>query len=315
MRNVKYLIEDIREASENLDVSDFIGIKDKEILRYINDAQERLQAQIVKKSQKVFVADYYIDCDGSESYELPKDIFLGNKITDVKYKPSTALDYHWERLEPDYVVNRDLNERGYPSVYIRQRGRIFLKPQPTSGQIRMTYVYNVPALDLKRASVLSATIDDTLKRITSLTLDISKEIEKEVLLKRSHLTIVDSHGIIIVDGIKFDDINLTTGEVALSGGFHQLPTGRNDINLTAIGTGSTVVSGKRATTHSYLDETVERYLIGYAVLKLLQRDGSQEVLNQAQLVTEMEAEIIESYALMSDDVIMIPDINKNWDVF
>ena len=33
MRNVKYLIEEIREATENQDFSEFSGIQDREILR------------------------------------------------------------------------------------------------------------------------------------------------------------------------------------------------------------------------------------------------------------------------------------------
>lgn len=310
MRNVKYLIEDIREASENLDVSDFIGIKDKEILRYLNDAQERLQAQIVKKSQKVFVKEHIIQCDGSESYELPNDIFLGNKITDVKYRGSNGI--YWERLEPDYVANRDLTDRGYPAVYIRLRNKIYLKPQPAFGEIRLTYVYNVPALDLKRAVVDSATIADGV--LTALTLKTDEEIDQDILNKRSYLSIVDPHGNLLEAGIKFDPIDASIQpieQIRLYNGSHQL----ENSTLASIPEGSIVVSGKKSSTHSEFDETVERYLIGYAVMKMLQRDGSQELMTQAQLVQEMEAEILESYALLSDDILMIPDINGEWDEF
>jgi hypothetical protein len=45
-RLVDYLISDVRVQTENEDFSDSIGIGDNEVLRYINEAQQRIQARI-----------------------------------------------------------------------------------------------------------------------------------------------------------------------------------------------------------------------------------------------------------------------------
>jgi len=50
-------------------------------------------------------------------------------------------------------------------------------------------------------------------------------------------------------------------------------------------------------------------------MKVLQRDGSQEFQIQFQLVQIMEQEIVDSYAGISDDINLIPDIDEGFDEF
>jgi hypothetical protein len=64
-----------------------------------------------------------------------------------------------------------------------------------------------------------------------------------------------------------------------------------------------------------MDEIVERYLMGYVKMKILQRDGSAEFAIQQQIILEMEREIVESYGVISDDILHIPDINRYFDEF
>lgn len=303
MRNVKYLIEEIREATENQDVSEFSGIQDREILRYLNDAQERLQSEIVKKSPKVFTKEVIVDIDGSEYYDLPIDMFLGNKITDIKYRYTPSS--YWTRLEPDYIANNldlDLHDAA-PCSYIRLSGKIALRPRPRRGQLRVTYIANIPSLDLGRATVTAASTNAN-SELTSLTLD-TVNLDVDALLRRSHLSIVNVHGETLLERVKFDSIDVNTGVVTLA----------NSPEVVEALVNGTVVSGARTSTHSSLDEILERYLIGYANMKVLQRDGSAEFQIQAELVRAMESEIIDSYAGISDDIILIPDIDEGFDEF
>lgn len=305
MRNVKYLIEEIREATENQDVSEFTGIKDREFLRYLNDAQERIQSEIVKKSPKVFTKEVIIDLDGSEYYDLPYDIFMGNKITDVKYRYTPSS--YWERMEPDYVNNRDdidLYDTS-PDTYIRLSGKIALRPRPRRGQVRITYVASIPKIDLSRAEVTAATI--VAGGITSITIDNTTADFTE-LERDSYFSLVNRHGDIIQDQIKFDSIDQGTGVVTLSS---TVDTDKDVVDLV----GSFVVLGKKASTHSALDEVVERYIMAYTKMKIFQRDGSAEFQIQAELVQTIEAEIIDSYAGISDDILRIPDIDRDFDEF
>jgi len=305
MRNIKYLIEEVREATENQDVSEFIGIKDREILRYFNDAQERLQSEIVKTSPKVFTKEVVLDVTGERFYSLPYDIFMGNKITDVKFRYTPSDE--WERLEPDFVAN--LDDIDYydirPETYIRLSGKISLRPRPSRGQVRITYVCFVPKLDLQRALIDAATVSNG--QITALSLDINGA-DFDELERDSHFSLVNRHGEIVQDQIKFDDIDVNTGDVTLTSFIN---TDKTDTELV----GSRVVIGKKASTHSQMDEIVERYLMGYVQMKMLQRDGSAEFAIQQQIVLEMEREIVESYGVISDDILHIPDINRNFDEF
>ena len=304
MRNVKYLIEEIREATENQDFSEFSGIQDREILRYINDGQERIQSEIVKKSPKVFTKEVIIDVDGSEYYDLPYDILLGNKITDVKYQYTPSS--YWNRLEPDYVANNTNDTDLYdasPCTYIRLAGRIALRPRPRRGQLRVTYVANIPSLDLGRGVVTASSVDAD-SNLLSLTLD-TVNLDEDALARRSYLTIVNVHGDILLDQVKFDNIDAGTGVVTLA----------SNPAVTVPLLNGVIVSGKKTSTHSSLDELIERYLIGYANMKVLQRDGSQEFQIQFQLVQIMEQEIVDSYAGISDDIALIPDIDEGFDEF
>lgn len=305
MKNVQYLIEEIREATENQDFSEFAGIKDREILRYINDAQERIQSEIVKKSPKVFTKEIIIPLDGSDFYDLPYDIFMGNKITDIKYRYTPSS--YWERVEPDYVNNRDdidLYDTS-PETYIRLAGRVSFRPRPIRGEARITYVASVPKLDLRRATVDSATV--TAGQLTTFSVDHTTadftELERE-----SYLSLVNRHGDILVDNIKFESIDQVTGNITLTS---SVSTSLSSVDLV----GSYLVLGKKASTHPALDEVVERYLMAYAKMKIFQRDGSAEFQIQAELLQIMEAEIIDSYAGISDDILRIPDIDRDFDEF
>lgn len=305
MRNVQYIIEDIREASENQDVSEFSGIQDREILRYINNAQERIQAEIVKKSPKVFTKETIIPVDGSPSYNLPYDIMLGNKVTNVEYR--YAETGCWERLEPDYVANLDsmssvLEES--PSTYIRLNGKIVLRPRVRRGWLRVTYVAALPRIDLRRGAISSATISGGL--LSALTLDTTG-LDME-LSRGNGLSIVNGRGSILIDNIPYEEVSSSTGVVTLESSV-STTLAAGDI------LGKFVVMGIKASTHHSLDASVERYLIEYTVAKLLQRDGSGELANQMVIVQGLESEIIDSYAEVSDDILKIPDIDRTFDEF
>jgi len=58
-----------------------------------------------------------------------------------------------------------------------------------------------------------------------------------------------------------------------------------------------------------MDELVERYLISYATFKILQRDSNISDLSvQQNVLLEMENDIVDGYAEMSDDITEIPTI-------
>ena len=69
------------------------------------------------------------------------------------------------------------------------------------------------------------------------------------------------------------------------------------------------LKGKFSTTHSELDDMVERYLIAYCVFQIYKRESNITDTQVQQLVlTTMEQEIVDSYQELTDDITEIPDI-------
>ena len=89
---------------------------------------------------------------------------------------------------------------------------------------------------------------------------------------------------------------------------------KNTLNINQLTPGSRayIIGGKDVTTHGELPRSVERYLIAYCSWKILKRDSSVDS-SEAQLeLAAIAQEIINSYALISDDVQFIPKLNS-WD--
>ncbi|MAV64750.1 MAG: hypothetical protein CMG00_06120 [Candidatus Marinimicrobia bacterium] len=292
MRYVQYLIDQVRRETENEDVSAFVGISDAEFLQYFNDAQHRLQSLITAKHSRVFTTEATIDIvSGQESYDLPSDIFLDNKIHSAEYSSTGDTDDYYILDEGEYR-DRAPGSSGSPSKYIRLSGKIILAPAPTSGKIRLNYVKRVRELDLRRAKlgVSSTGTVLTLENNTLLTDAVD-------LNNHSYICIVDDEGVSKNKNLKISSVTETQINITSS-----VSVSANDF----------IVGGKDTTTHSDLPRNVERYLISYCAWKILKRDSSVDSREATGELQEMERDIIESYAMISDDVQFIPEINT-WD--
>jgi len=309
-RYVSYLIDDVRLSTENTDFSDTIGIKDAEFLRFLNDAQYRIQNLIIQQHPSVFLTEYTTPIVANqEAYSLPNKAFMGNKVTQVEYSyKSTGVDY-FAPLRPGSLFERVSGSNsfalGRPSKYIRKAGQVLLVPTPGSsnGQLRITYVHKIPKLDLRRGSVSSVTLDSATNTITALSLDVSTDsVDNTQMDKFTRLSIVDEEGNVKMSNIKYTDIDPSTGIVTVDASFTYE-------DGETISSGNYIVAGEYSSTHSELDEMVERYLIAYTTFKILQRDSNITDLQvQQSILMEMENEIIASYAEISDDITEIPEI-------
>lgn len=313
MRSVTRLIEQIRKQTENEDFSDFVGIDDSEFIQYLNDAQYNLQSAIVHQHPRVFMSEEIIQAySGVESYALPSDCFLGNKVHTVEYSPTGAEDDYYV-LEQDNLKRRARGSSGYPARYIRIDGKIMLTPAPQgSGKIRVSYVRRLRELDMRRAAVLQKTengqdVDTVISSsgTTTIMLDASLTEPDTVNLKEhDYVCIVDKEGNNIVKNIPI--VSIDTERLVVDA--HTVATGES----TIIPPGSYIVGGKDTTTHSELSIETERYLISYVGWKILKRDSSADSSEAFQELSLMQQEIIQSYAVISDDVQYIPQLNS-WD--
>ena len=312
MRSVTRLIEQVRRQTENEDFDSFVGISDEEFIQYINDAQYNLQAAIVHQHPRVFTAEAIVDAvNGQESYELPSDCLLANKVHNVEYSNTGDEDDYYV-LEQSTIKYRTTGIQGSPTKYTRLGGKLLLAPVPQSGgKLRITYIKRLRELDKKQAQVGAARDAKPNDNIISSsgTFDIALETNNfetntDGLSKHDFVCIVDKEGKSLVKNIEITSSSLSV----ITCPAHTLDTGES----ATIPVGAYIVGGKDTTTHSELDISVERYLISYCAWKILKRDSSVDSSEAAEELAMMLREIVKSYAMVSDDIQFIPQLNS-WD--
>jgi hypothetical protein len=301
---IDYLIEDVRAETENDDVTDSTGIKDSEFVRYLNEAQDRLHALIVKNHTKVFLKEKEVDAvRDQQEYSIPFDCHMNNMVSQVEYS-STSIEDDYYPLDLAPIANRT-SVSGSPSFYIRKSGAFLLSPPPNeAGKIRITYVKKLPRLAKRAATIDSVTTSGT--SITSLILNVSTDsIDSESLDKSPFFCVVDRKGNVKMSKIEFDSYSTATGEVTITSGF-AFESGET------IEVGDYIVSGQLSSTHSEFPDSVERYLKAYCAWKIFKRDSTVDFSEAQQELSEMENEIVDNYADISDDIIRIPEINTEY---
>lgn len=322
-RRVDRLITHIRSITENQTQDSTTDISDDEILEYINEAQDRIQAKIIEQHPRVFITETTIaSVQDQEEYDLPDDAFLSNKLLTVEYTPDASASRPvYYRLMPGFERDRYSHVSGIPAKYIRRdkfstsSGSFIASPAPatSNGQFRITYIQELYDLD-KRRGVVSA-VTDSGTAITALTLDTSgtPPIDSTSLADHEFFCIVGKNGAMKMRNLEFDgdgsdSINTSTGVVTLEGGSFTYDTGES------IAVGDYIVGGKNTTTHSILPTNVERYILAFAEYKIKKADSSvdvQEALNELAL---LEQDIVNSYQEIEEDIHEIP-ITEPWGDF
>lgn len=307
MRYLQRIIDQVRRQTENEDVDSFVGIQNSEFIQYLNDAQAHLQAAIVQQHARAFIKETTIDTvTDQERYTLPSDTLLKNKVHNVEYS-STGNEEDYYPLEEDTIKRRLSGVSGSPSKYIRLAGELLIAPQPSSGgKLRINYVQRARDLDLRVAQVDSA---PTLSSTASWTIALSSSFETDTtsLGEHDYICVVDKEGKSVIKniGITASTSSLITCEA------HTVSTADGE-SATDIKAGHYIVGGKDTTTHGDLPISIERYLIAYCAWKILKRDSSVDSSEAASELTAIQSEIVNSYAMISDDIQYIPQLNS-WD--
>lgn len=312
MRYVSYLIDQVRKQTENEDVTEFTGIQNSEFIQYLNDAQHNLQALITQQHPKVFVREkIYTVTSGQDSYDIPMDCYLGNKILNIEFS-STGNERDYYPIAQDTIRNRNSSYGGSPLRYIRLDGKIILNPQPqSSGSLRVTYIHVIDELDLRRAKITKYNSEGqeiegsiTSSKLNTWSIDI-KETSLTSLNEHDYICIVDKTGKMIARNLAISSLGSST---------ITLEAYTPDVNDSTIKTGHYIVGGKNTSTHGSFDSSVERYLLAYCAWKILKRDSSVDSAEAMTELNRMAREIVDSYGLISDDLQLIPQLNdfEDW---
>ena len=310
---INALIDEVRESTENEEFDDTIGLSEEEILKFINDAQYRLHARIVQQHPSVFIQEKEYDVvSGQEAYAIDFKAAFKNKISKVEFSHTGASDQYLP-LNQAVLKTRSQSYKGVPVSYIRRSGEILLLPVPTSstGTLRVSYVSKVKRVDKRRASIISITGTGTAPTALEVNYVNGSTVDKKELNKRTRITVVDKYGTIKMDNVLLSSIDVSTGSndasLALDTSLWTPETGEE------LAVGDYILSGRYATTHSELEEEVERYIQAYANWKVLKRDSSVDSQEAIMELNEIENDIVASYADISDDNYEIPEINEDYD--
>ena len=312
------LILDIRKNTDNEEFNDTVGYSDEEIIRSINDGQNRLHAKIVAQHSSAFVQEYTVATSSdTESYSLPYDAFLGNKMSGIEWS-STGLSDDYYALKRVSHKLRVPGANGDPCNYSIKNNRIYLQPVPqnSSGILRISYVQAPIQLNKRRGQIIATSqCSDSLSAPTFIDINYLDAVNDPIELAReTHFCVVDKYG-----NIKMSNVLLST--IGAAGSTVDLTTYEAQLTIdssTSFNSGDVIAQGyyivpsKLASSHLDVPDSVKRYIRMFAENNVLERDSSTDVKESLPILLEIEKEIVASYADVSDDIDYIPEINTEW---
>lgn len=319
-RRLEFLVDEIRRSTESVSNK---GFSDLEIIYYLNEAQEHLYSEIVKRAPKLFTEEVMIDIVADQTdYDLPSDCYNGAGIIAVEIK--------WGINDNEYVLMpaRSIYLRrtdwkiDLPYWYDRVNSKIRLSPMPNQdilSGLRVRYQRKLRTLDIRRG-VLS-NLSKTGSTLDTLTIDLTPPLGKDdgtvqaardLLNKADYISIVAKDGTAVLTDIPVDSYDSTTGIITIGTVFDPITKTSSAFTTTLTGPDLLthyVVVGFNATTHLELDSACERYLINHAQFKLLSRLGVQlEPQFSASSRDKMEEDILKAYEEPDQDIMPIePD--------
>jgi hypothetical protein len=311
---IDYMIDEVREATENEEFNTSIGISEEEFIRFLNEAIHRLHGRIVSQHPQVFLSEEIqaLTSDVQE-YSLPRKAFNNNSLSQVEYSYNSNVDNYYP-LKPTSLKNRHPNATGDPDFYIRRGGSVLIVPKPdnSSSSIRFTYIRKPKRLDKRRGIIKAVTTSGS--NITNLEVNYinGATVDNTELLKKTRFTVVDKYGTIKMDNILLSSIDSSTSydaTLTVDSGF-AFESGET------IAADDYVVSGEYTTTHldpDDFDQPLEDYIREYCRLRILQRDSSIDSREAFSQLSDMESQILNNFKELSDDITGIPIINHDED--
>ena len=305
------LIDIVRTETENLDVTELVGIKDEEIIRYLNIAQRQLQSKIVGRSPKEFsiFATLTKTNVADKMYNMPIDCFMRSKITSLWVDNNLQKQTYVHNISPDndefcgsictdYYYTQETPEVGYAIV----GNKVYLTGKSLqSNAPKVFYVQTLPELNKTIADIDLITAVDMQGGVISLT--PTSDIDPVLLKTYYKYSLVNEEGEQVVKNLRIASYDSLTRQITLST--------KNDSEIVTSTEILYLVRGANASTHSDLEPLATDFLTRYAIGKILQRDGSSEYnVHSADLVSLLQ-EVIDAYSLISDDVMSIPQFPED----
>jgi len=266
MRRFELLVNEVRESTDTTDINS-VGVY--EVMRYFNDAQKQLQKIIftANPSSDMFVKQkLYSVISGQVQYDLPSDIYAHSSITSM----NTIKDSHIAQT----LTRVAYREKDILWGYAILDKTFVLTTNPevsTVSDILMNYVYKLPVISYRLGKVESVNAQVVTVSGASLidSTDFTERYDK--------YSIVTSEGVQTAVGLELND---NTGlDFTFTG------------DISGISIGDYIVCGESGTSHSFLPDSCEPYLMAYVQRRILNKISSSEVTTENVFTMEERSDI------------------------
>lgn len=255
----------ITRARRSTNTSDIDAVSKLLCQDYLNRIQSAVEDQLylVNDENDLFIKNYdFTLIIGQDEYILPTDIYAKSSIDTLAVSFLNGVS---QTFLPLKKVSR--KQRGFTFGYFVEQNKMILTPRPASPlAMKLSYQQKIPDLAIRGGKVSSTT------PTTIVITDYVSGFEAE----NDYICIVDSTGTIIKEGLTFTFNGTDTFTVA---------------DTTGITSSHYVVSGKRATTHSWLPVECEKILIS-ALERMISYRQSSPDFSVSTILTKEEIEIV-----------------------
>lgn len=279
MRRLEFLINTVRETTDNKDVN---GVSDNEIVGYFNDAQKTIYTLIFKNNPDAdfFKAEIEYPATVEGIYELPEDCFSTNSISMVEVRYAlTENNNGFSRVKP--ITE---SERAYMFGYYTRDNKVIISGNSNYANfqtVRITYFRKIKSLDIFRGKV-SAVVPDTSFALDNFDATVKKSYD--------HFSFADARGNQVSKGFFIPELDVTT-----------------NINpTTGIEVGSYLLGGSDATNVSELPDSCETYLLDYVRQRIYTRNNYDDANKQVFFTEQQRTELISIFARNKKDDSVLP---------
>jgi len=303
MKRIEQMIQHIRLTTDNTQKN---TMTDDVLVQFMNDAVNRAQSLIFQKNPECRAFDvvgYKTLVNGQSLYSLdtmedengvstPSLIYTTGSVSLVERSDNTPAGAYY-RVKLIGTAER-LMGMGY--TLLRNNIEVFTTPQ--TGKLRITYTKKLTPVDIRRGKVTTVN--------SGVSLIVSGVPTKTDFANVDYICVVDKDGNIIRPNIAITGFTSGTGTITTTDA------------LTGVTSSHYVCYGKYATTSPIgngdpmLDDTLERYLNEYVIMRVFMMDSSKDISAQSTLVKAIEEEIMNLYADNNGDAQNIPILTTDY---